>query len=312
MITVVGEALVDLIVAPDGQVTATLGGAPYNAARAAARLGASTRFAGALSTDRFGTLLAAQLEADGVDTAGAVRSERPTTLAAAELDGGGSATYRFYIDGTSAPDLPAGALGGVLGGVPPDPVFFTGGLALVLHPMATTVIQYLEEIGDSTTVMIDVNARPAVVADRADYLAGLVAAVGRADVVKVSDEDLEFLRGDLSVDELLDAGVRAVVVTAGAQPTALHHAGGVAWIDVPRAPAPIVDTIGAGDTFIGALMASWTGALEGRARRRDELLESAGLEALVAAVDIAHAAAGIVVTRAGADPPTRDELLHGR
>ena len=124
MITVVGEALVDLVVAPDGSVTATLGGAPYNAARAAARLGASTRFAGALSIDRFGALLAARLEADGVDTQFGRRTERPTTLAAAELDEHGSATYRFYIDGTSAPDLPSGSLGEL----PDDPLFFTGGL----------------------------------------------------------------------------------------------------------------------------------------------------------------------------------------
>ena len=82
MITAVGEALVDLVIASDGSVTATLGGAPYNAARAAALLGASSRFAGTLSIDRFGVLLAARLDADGVDTRFARRTERPTTLAA--------------------------------------------------------------------------------------------------------------------------------------------------------------------------------------------------------------------------------------
>ncbi len=308
MITVVGEALVDLVIASDGSVTAALGGAPYNAARAAARLGASTKFAGALSIDRFGTMLAARLVADGVDTTRAPRTERPSTLAAAELDERGSATYRFYIGGTSAPDLPSGALRGLA----PDAVFFTGGLALALEPMAATVIDHLAGLDGHTMVVLDVNARPAVVDDRASYVANVVAAVGRADVVKVSDEDLAFLRDDLSIDDLLAAGVQAVIVTAGASPTAVHHACGVSSIDVRRPAAPIVDTIGAGDTFVGALMAAWVGALDLPRRGRGELEGRAGFAALGAAVEAAHVAASIVVTRHGADPPTRDEFLHAR
>ena len=301
----VGEALVDLVVAPDGSVTATLGGAPYNAARAAARLGASTRFAGALSIDRFGALLAVRLEADGVDTQFGRRTELPTTLAAAELDEHGSATYRFYFDGTSAPDLPSGALREL----PYDPLFFTGGLALALEPIAATVIEHLRQLHDHTMVVIDVNARPAVVTDRASYVANLAAAIGRADVVKVSEEDLAFLHGDLSVDDILAAGARAVVVTAGASATTVHHECGVISIDVRRPAAPVVDTIGAGDTFVGALMATWIAGLGMPARSRADLAGPGGFDALVAAVDVAHAAASIVVTRQGADPPTRDELL---
>ncbi len=309
MITAVGEALVDLVIASDGSVTATLGGAPYNAARAAALLGASSRFAGTLSIDRFGVLLAARLDADGVDTRFARRTERPTTLAAAELDEHGSATYRFYIDGTSAPDLPPGSLELPADGLPADEVFFTGGLGLVLEPMAATIIDHLRHLDDDTMVVIDVNARPAVVTDRARYLANLAGAVRRADVVKVSDEDLAFLRDDLAVDDLLRGGVRAVVVTAGASATTVHHECGVTSVEVRRPAAPIVDTIGAGDTFVGALMAAWTAGLEMAPRSRSDLAGPGGFEALVAAVDIAHLAASIVVTRPGADPPTRDELL---
>ena len=309
MITAVGEALVDLVIASDGSVTATLGGAPYNAARAAALLGASSRFAGTLSIDRFGVLLAARLDADGVDTRFARRTERPTTLAAAELDEHGSATYRFYIDGTSAPDLPPGSLELPADGLPADEVFFTGGLGLVLEPMAATIIDHLRHLDDDTMVVIDVNARPAVVTDRARYLANLAGAVRRADVVKVSDEDLAFLRDDLVVEDLVRGGVRAVVVTAGASATTVHHECGVTSVEVRRPAAPIVDTIGAGDTFVGALMAAWTAGLEMAPRSRSDLAGPGGFEALVAAVEVAHVAASIVVTRPGADPPTRDELL---
>ena len=175
--------------------------------------------------------------------------------------------------------------------------------------MAATVIEHLHDVHDDTTVVIDVNARPAVVTDRAGYVASLAVAIGRADVVKVSEEDLAFLAGDLTVDRILAGGARAVVVTAGSSATTVHHDGGVASIDVRRPDAPIVDTIGAGDTFVGALMAAWTGALGTPTRHRGELSGPDGFEALVAAVDVAHVAASIVVTRQGADPPTRDELL---
>ena len=258
-----------------------------------------------MSIDRFGVLLAARLDADGVDTRFARRTERPTTLAAAELDEHGSATYRFYIDGTSAPDLPPGSLELPAAELPADEVFFTGGLGLVLEPMASTIIDHLRHLDDDTMVVIDVNARPAVVTDRARYLANLAGAVRRADVVKVSDEDLAFLHDDLAVDDLLRGGVRAVVVTAGASATTVHHECGVTSVEVRRPAAPIVDTIGAGDTFVGALMAAWTAGLEMAPRSRSDLAGPGGFEALVAAVEVAHVAASIVVTRPGADPPTR-------
>ena len=90
MIIVAGEALIDLVIALDGSVDATLGGAPFNTARAASRLGADVEFAGVLSVDRFGTLLADRLAADGVGIRWAPRTELPTTLAAAELDEAGA------------------------------------------------------------------------------------------------------------------------------------------------------------------------------------------------------------------------------
>ena len=97
VIVVGGEALVDLVIDPQGNVAAKLGGGPFNAARAAARLGSEVAFLGSLSRDRFGRSLHDQLVADGVSDAMVSFTELPTTLAAAELDAGGSATYRFYL-----------------------------------------------------------------------------------------------------------------------------------------------------------------------------------------------------------------------
>lgn len=305
MIIVAGEALVDLVVHADGAVEAAPGGAPYNTARAAARLGADVGFVGALSRDRFGTLLTDGLAADGVDTAMVRRTDRPTTLAVAELDPAGAATYRFYIDGTSAPALGPDDL------VPTDPpdIVFAGGLGLVLQPMASTIASMLDgggavTVGPDTLVMIDLNCRPSVVPDRDAYLDLLGRVLARADIVKVSDEDLRYVRPQLEpVDaavSLLDLGPSAVLVTEGSRHTSVVTADGTVTVPVAPAPAPIVDTIGAGDTFGGALIAWW--AIAGRTRA-DVIAER-----LIPAVEAAHAAAGLVVTRRGADPPRRHDL----
>lgn len=297
-ITVAGEALVDLVIQPNGDVTATLGGAPFNTARAAARLGAPVTFVGALSTDRFGSLLAAQLKADGVHVASA-RTDLPTTLAAAELNDAGAASYRFYIDGTSAPALESGDTAPVGSGI-----FFTGGLGLVLQPMADTVLAMVKAVDDSTTVVFDINCRSKVVGDRAAYLNRVNQLLKRADIVKVSDDDLAYLWPGMGVldatHQLRAASGAAVLVTAGASMTSIVTGDSV--IEVPVAPlgSPVVDSIGAGDTFGGALVAWWMASGRGR--------PGVDAEGLQQAVLAAHEAAAVVVTRRGAGPPRRAEL----
>ena len=107
-IVVAGEALIDLIVAADGRLSAIPGGGPYNTARTIARLGGDVAFLGRLSSDRFGRTLRAALAADGVRLDLVSATDDPTTLAVAELDAHGTASYRFYVDGTSAPGLSQG------------------------------------------------------------------------------------------------------------------------------------------------------------------------------------------------------------
>jgi len=297
-VTVAGEALVDLVIAPDGTVAAKLGGAPFNTARAAARLGAPVTFAGALSTDRFGSMLATQLEADAVTVASA-RTELPTTLAAAELDESGAASYRFYIEGTSAPALVSDTVDAIEPGI-----LFTGGLGLLLQPMADTVLGIVGAADPSTFVVIDINCRPKVIDDRDAYLETVRRALARADLVKVSDDDLAYLDpGSPPIEaarRLLDDGPKVVLVTAGADGTSIVTSDGVIEVPVGKLAAPVVDTIGAGDTFGGALIAWWHGAGLGR--------DGMTHEYLVQAVRAAHAAAAVVVTRPGADPPHRTDL----
>ena len=110
MIVVVGEALIDLVVSPGGQVAARPGGSPFNAARSLARLGAETTFLARLASDGLGRLLRDRLTADGVAIGVPEESGRPSTLAVATLDQAGSASYAFYLDGTAGADLDYEAL----------------------------------------------------------------------------------------------------------------------------------------------------------------------------------------------------------
>jgi fructokinase len=291
MISVIGEALVDLVITPDGAVDAKLGGAPFNTARACGRLGAEVRFVGSISVDRFGTMLAARLADDGVDTSALVRVDAPTTLAAAEVDAAGTAKYRFYIEGTSAPALPAIAPAAIAG-----EVVFTGGLGLVLEPMASSVEAAISSAAAGQLVMVDVNCRPKVIADRAAYVARVMRVLERADVVKVSDEDLEYLSPGV---EPLDAARR--LLGAGASTVLVTRGGDGVHVLTAIASAVVIDTIGAGDSFGAGFLAWWSAS---GLRRGD----AADVDRLVEAVRAANHVAGIVVTRRGADPPWRHEL----
>ncbi len=296
MIVVGGEALVDLVIDPDGAVVAKLGGGPFNAARAAGRLGSDVAFLGALSLDRFGTLLHRQLLTDGVDDSLVQFTELPTTLASAELDEHGAASYHFYLAETAAPNLhvlplPSGVS-----------ILHIGTLGMVLEPMASTLEAVVRGAADDVLVLLDPNCRPRVTSDRVGYLARLARLLQRADVVKVSSDDLEFIApGDhpAGIRMLLDGGAVVVLHTDGGRSVHIHVSAGETEVPVPS--VDVVDTIGAGDAFGGAFAAWWDQA----GLRRGDLGDADAIRAAVAAsVEVA----ALSCTRVGAQPPVREEL----
>ncbi len=297
MIVVGGEALVDLVIDPDGSVTARLGGGPFNTARTIGRLDSDVAFLGALSRDRFGTMLHGELLADGVADSLVQFTELPTTLASAELDERGAASYRFYISDTAAPNLYPLPL--------PEHVsiLHVGTLGLVFEPMASTLEAIVRHISDEILVLLDPNCRPRVTSDRVGYLARLERMLRRADVVKVSTDDLDFIAPDDhlgGIRSLLDGGACVVLHTDGGSSVHVHWATGKpATVPVPA--VDVVDTIGAGDAFGGAFAAWWDQAGLGRG----QLLER---EAVSAAVAAAVEVAAINCSRIGAQPPRRSEL----
>ena len=191
VIVVAGEALIDLILGPDGRLDAVPGGGPFNTARTIARLGGAVAFLGRLSTDRFGGLLRDALTGDGVDLSFAATTDAPTTLAVAELDARGAATYRFHTAETSAPGLSRDAVLAVVATRPR--ALHVGSLGLVLEPIASALAAGVAAADEETLVMVDANCRPLVIRDRDVYVERLHAVITRSDVVKVSGDDLDYL-----------------------------------------------------------------------------------------------------------------------
>ena len=255
MLTVAGEALIDLIVAPDGSVRAAVGGGPFNAARTAARLGRPPGSSVGCPTDRFGDQLLATLLQDGVTPLVEDRIEAPSTLAVAEVDVRGAASYRFYVQGTSAPALlPTDVQRSY-----PSRALHVGSLGLVLEPMADTIEQLVRVAADDTTVLVDLNCRPAAIRNPDRYRERIEFITGRADIVKASTEDLEFLHPGIAplqvAAKLVARGPMVVLLTDGSDAAHVVHRDGSTRLAVRR--VAVVDTVGAGDAFGAAFLAWW-------------------------------------------------------
>jgi fructokinase len=296
MITVAGEALMDLIVSASGAVTVNPGGAPFNVARTVAALGTDCQFLGRLSDDAFGRRLRAALEDRGVRLAAPAAAGHPTTLAVAELDAAGVADYRFYLEGTSAGQLEGSD-------VPADVWVRTralalGGLGLLLEPMASTLMTVLRAAPATATVLVDPNCRPRAISDLPAYRVAVEAFLAHADLVKVSVEDLALLHPDLDVDAAARAvvgrGPSAVLVTAGPDPVTIHTARELRRLPVPA--VDVVDTVGAGDGFVAGLLSWWV-------EHHCTPDQAGDIDTLVPATEAAVAVSAAVCTGAGADLP---------
>jgi fructokinase len=300
---VCGEALVDLVAGPGGGFQPLPGGGPFTTARALARLGVPTAFLGRLSTDGFGRLLARRLTDDGVDLSRASWGDEPTTLAVAELDGGGAASYRFYVEGTSAPHVTPVML-------PPDigtdvTALHVGTLSLLMEPVGSTLTALAAREHGARLLMIDLNIRPSLVRDAPAYRGRLESLMAMGSLVKASDADLAWLYPGVGAEaaaaRILACGAQVAVITLGAEGAFAVHPGGSVRVRAPR--VEVVDTIGAGDTF-GAALLAW---LDGRSLVAPQLALSGG--ELGAALEFAARVAAITCTRPGAEPPRWDEVM---
>lgn len=308
MILCCGEALIDMIPAQTASGSYGFvphsGGAVFNTAIALGRLGVQTGMLTGLSSDMFGQQLSDGLQASRVDTSHVITSERPTTLAFVRLQNG-HATYSFYDENTAGRMLTIDDLPEISGEV--SSLYF-GGISLAVEPGSDTYAELLVREGDARAVMLDPNIRPQFIKDIERYRARLDRIMGYADIVKVSDEDLNWIEpAPLSLNEkveaVLDKGPSIVILTRGGDGATGFLADG-SQVNVPAPPVTVCDTVGAGDTFNAGVMAklSELGALQ------KSSLSTTMPRALSAALEHGAQVAAITVSRSGANPPWADEL----
>ncbi|MEU2544190.1 carbohydrate kinase [Streptomyces roseolus] len=299
---VIGECVADIVRDPGAADVVHPGGSPANVAYGLARLGRATTLLTQLADDPSGRLIAGHLTGAGVRLAvGGVPARTPSAVVT--LDGGGRASYAFDIAWTLSAEEPPAT---------PEPVrhVHLGSIAAVTDPGAAAVLALTERLRATATVSYDPNVRPALMGEHGAAVARVERCVALADVVKASDEDLAWLHPGEPPTAVaarwLELGPSVVLVTRGgdgALAVTREHS-----VAAGAPPVAVVDTVGAGDSFMSAVL----DALAGRDRAALAALGPGDLAGLLAR---AGAAAAVTVSRAGARPPDRAELdaaLAGR
>lgn len=306
MIVCCGEALIDFM------PTQTLdgakafqpfnGGSIYNVAIALGRLGQSVSYLGGLSEDFFGQMLVEGLKASNVDLSYVAMSARASMLAFVNLKDG-QPQYAFVDEGSAARMLSPAQISKISDGVT---TMHFGSISLINEPVASTLEQLAKANKDHCIISLDPNIRPSVVVDRETYLARLERMIALADIIKISDEDMDWIYPNADHKSYalkwLAHGTALVIITRGGEgATAFTKAHEV---DQPVEKVTVFDTVGAGDTFTAGLLSS----LEQQGLLQREQLAHISAEQLKQATKLAAHAAAITVSRTGANPPWSHEI----
>lgn len=299
---VVGEALIDSVTGPDGLTVEHVGGSPANVAFGLATLEHDVDLATWIGRDDRGDRIEAVCRARGVTLTDGSRGAAHTPVAHATVDEAGAAIYTFDLEWKLDPAPSPAAYGHV----------HTGSIAAVLEPGGAVVRATLAAARDHATISYDPNARPTLMGDRDRAAATVASVIGLSDVVKLSDEDLAWLYPGQGLPDVLrrlcDSGPALVVVTRGALGVHARLTRTGEEIELPAPPTTVVDTVGAGDSFMAGLLSGLldAGLLGGDDAR--ERWRSAGAAEVTPALQRALAAAACTVARAGAHAPRRADL----
>jgi len=322
MIICCGEALIDMVRAAVrglGDVfTPFPGGSPYNTAIAIGRLGVPVKFLGRLSTDFFGELLYKKLQKCHVEDDMIHRSSQNSTLAFVEQDKIKGPQYIFYAEGTADCSLQPSDLPLKLPADTKCIVF--GSISMILEPISTAIESFIlregirkstDQVDGAPVISFDPNIRPFLIKDKNAYIGKFEKWAAVSTIVKVSAEDFAFIYPKLdpekALQKLIAMGPRLAICTLGpkgALALLRRNDGSVTKVNAPVVDLPVVDTIGAGDTFHGAFLA-W---LDIKGKMSRSAIVSLSESELYSALFFANKAASIVCTRAGAEPPSRKEV----
>jgi len=306
MIVCCGEALIDMLpresAAGESCFAPYVGGAVFNTAIALGRLDIPVGFFTGISTDFFGAMLIDTLKASRVDLRYLKRSDLPTTLAFVRLVDG-HASYLFYDENTAGRMLELSDLPAIDDAV--EAMHFSC-ISLIPEPCGSTYEALMRREHDRRVMMLDPNIRSNFIRDKPSHLARMKRMLAMADIVKLSDEDLDWFGETGTTEEIaarwLKLGPKLIVVTRGGRGAVAFSARHRVSVDAVK--VQVVDTVGAGDTVNAGILASL---------REQGLLTKAALadlteEQIRSVIGFAGKAAAITVSRAGANPPWRHEL----
>jgi len=306
-ITVIGEAVLDVVKTPSGETKELPGGSPANTALALTRLGVQTHYRGRLSDDSNGQLLFDHFKSQGVDMSAVIRVSEPSSVITAVIAADGAPTYPPNLKGASDYGWQPSELSKPL---PSDCLAVNfGSLATAIEPGASAIANWVADLPEQVTRSYDPNIRPGLmnrtdeeVRLQVDYL------VRQSDFVKASDVDVQWLYPNLSVADVANLwanqGPDLVVITLG-ENGAVAARPQRSLMEVPPKVVTVADTIGAGDTFAAAVL---------RRVAQDQMLGErfeewvSNDDSLLLGLHEAAVAAGITCSRNGANPPTWQEV----
>lgn len=303
-VLVIGEALIDAVRRAGSAPAEHVGGSPANVAFGLGSLGHDVRLATWFGPDERGARIQAACAARSVRLVEGSDGAAHTSVAQATLDAQGQASYHFDLT-WAVPDL---------AGIDPVDHVHTGSIAATIEPGGSQVVEVIRRLRAQATVSYDPNMRPSLMGSPDEVRARVEDLIALSDVVKASDEDIQWLYPGAFLPDVLrlwgELGAAVAVITRGGQ-GAVYVVRSATTAEVTTVPAKattVIDTVGAGDSFMaglvsGLLDAGYLGGPDARER-----LRAAGIDDLRPCVDRATATSGVTVGHAGAYAPTRAEL----
>jgi len=311
LITVIGEALIDVLPGQQARTFSALpGGSPYNVAIGLARLGQRVCLMARLSGDAFGGILRDQAAAEAIELAAAPRAAEPTTLAVVSLDADAAASYYFHRHGTADWQWTAEEIARAPA---QTAVLHFGSIASWTPPGDAQILGLARRMRNRGDLLVsyDPNIRPDLLTDQHHARRRVERALERAHLAKASTEDIAWLYPGAPADEVarrwLGLGAALVVITGSARGADAFTARGGS-LHRPARQISVVDTIGAGDSFTAGLI----GSLIEHGRHSPAQLSNCPESELSAVVDDAILVAALNCQRRGNDPPTAADLQSAR